>query len=131
MSSYQNALGLDLGAARIGVARINAIARIAEPLVVLANDAHFDDRLEQLLAEHAIDLIVVGLPRNLSGETTQQSDSVIAFCKQHLDHLSIPYVYQDETLSTHTAKTMLSKKHGVGMEDALAACVILEDFATL
>lgn len=29
-----NALGLDVGMARIGVARINSIARISEPLAV-------------------------------------------------------------------------------------------------
>lgn len=126
MSNFTNALGLDIGAARIGVARINAIAKIPEPLCVLKNDDNFNSILNRLIKEHDIDLLVVGKPRNLSGNTTDQTNIVADFM-QTLD-LSIPIEYQDETLSTIVASDMVGKKYPKKMEDALAAGVILQDY---
>ena len=60
MSKFLNALGLDVGMARIGVARINAIAQISEPLSVVKNDGNTFDVLNKLISEYSIDLIVVG-----------------------------------------------------------------------
>lgn len=126
MSKFTNALGLDVGDVRIGVARINSIAQIAEPLVVLKNDERFTAKLEELITEYSADLIVVGLPRNMSGEKTKQTTIVEHFAEANLK-LGIPYIFQDETLSTVTAEARMPKKSD-HLQDAYAACVILEDF---
>ena len=127
MNNFTNALGLDVGQARIGVARINTIAQISEPLIVLNNDPSFEDKLRGLVDEYSIDLIVVGLPRNMSGEKTAQSEYVETFAKELQDNITTPIVLQDETLSTVAASQRVTAKTK-SMEDAYAAAVILEDF---
>jgi len=124
---FINALGLDVGSSRIGVARISSIARISEPLAVLANNEDFIKQLQKLLAEHSIDLIVVGMPRNMSGEKTAQSEYVEQFVDELKAKLDKPIVFQDETLSTVAASQRVTIKTK-SMEDAYAAAVILEDF---
>jgi putative holliday junction resolvase len=128
MSSFREALGLDIGAARIGVARINYIAQISEPLVVLQNDDKFVTKLQKIIVENHTDLIVVGLPRNMSGETTKQTEYVRGFVTSFASCIDTTIVYQDETLSSVAADARLSKKLPSSMQDAVAAAVILEDY---
>jgi putative Holliday junction resolvase len=127
MNNFTNALGLDVGGARIGVARINSIAQISEPLVVLRNDDQFSTELKKLIVEYSADLIVVGLPRNMKGERTQQTEIVESFVGSHIEPLGVRVIYQDETLSTVAAEARMPKKDA-HLQDAYAACVILEDF---
>lgn len=116
-----------MGGARIGVARINSIAQIAEPLIVLKNNDEFVVELKKLLVEYGADLIVVGLPRNMKGEKTQQTEIVEAFVEGFVEPLGVRVMYQDETLSTVAAEARMPKKDA-HLQDAYAACVILEDF---
>ena len=126
MSKAKNILGLDLGERRIGIARINTVAQIAEPLAVLQNDDKFVSELKWYIAEYSIYQLVVRMPRNMQGEKTQQSAAVELFTSQNLQNLGLSVVFQDETLSTVMAhsRSTLPKS----MEDAVAACVILEDY---
>lgn len=126
MNNFVNALGLDVGEQRIGVARINSIAQIAEPLTVLPNNSDFRAKVDALIAEHSIDVVVVGMPRNMQGEKTKQSTVVENFARDILKDLGVPVVFQDETLSTVTAAS--TSRLPKNMEDAVAAGVILEDF---
>ena len=129
MNNFTNALGIDVGSVRIGVARVNAIARLPEPLCVLKNDGSFQAELNKLINEYDIDLLVIGLPRNMSGQETKQSEYVKAFVNEYLAAFSTPHVFQDETLSTVGAKDrMLSKSDGQLGIDAHAAAIILDDF---
>ena len=127
MNKFTNALGLDVGAVRIGVARINSIAKIAEPLMVLQNNDAVNDQINRLTIEYNADLIVVGLPRNMSGETTKQTEYVRDFVEELIKSTSINIVFQDETLSTVAASQRMTIKTK-NIEDAVAAAVILEDF---
>jgi putative Holliday junction resolvase len=126
-NKFTNALGLDVGMARIGVARINSIAQISEPLVVLNNDDNFVGHLQKLISEYSVDLIVVGLPRNMQGEKTEQTRYVEQFTENLSKHLSLRIIMQDETLSTVAASERVTDKTRF-MEDAHAAAIILEDF---
>ena len=122
-----NALGLDVGMARIGVARINSIARISEPLAVLANDEPFISEINKLIGVHSIDIVVVGLPRNMKGEKTAQTEYVEQFTDKLKEHLNKPIAIQDETHSTAAATERVTTRTKP-MEDAHAAAIILEDF---
>jgi putative Holliday junction resolvase len=122
-------LGLDIGEKRVGIARVNMIARLPEPLITLANDDLFDTHLRQIIDEHQPDALVVGLPRNLKGEETAQSTYSRQFSQSHLESIGLPVIFQDETLSSNEAKvrlgTAVAKKGDI---DAMAATVILEDY---
>jgi len=125
-------LALDVGAARIGVALANDVARIASPLPVLANDASFCSKLRDLTSEHHISQIVVGWPRGLDGQETEQTRYVENFISK-LDLCGVPVVRQDEALTSVQAEAEL-KKSGKnftkGDIDSLSAVYILEDFLT-
>jgi putative holliday junction resolvase len=124
-SNGKEVLALDIGAARIGVARVNTVARIPEPLAVIKNDEYFTSNLAKIIADNGSELVVVGLPRNMSGQTTKQTDYVVSFIGKYLSQISIPIVYQDETLSSVVADGLLTKST-INMQDAVAAAVILD-----
>ncbi len=125
--SLNNLLGLDIGEKRIGVARVNLTAKIPEPLTTLINDASFAKNIANLVKEHEIDALVVGLPRNMNGEVTEQTDIVKKFVTENLSEFKV--IYQDETLSSVEADTRLGNLRVPKAEiDSLAASIILEDY---
>lgn len=60
-------MGLDWGAARIGVAACDPAGTLAYPITAVAAGAHELAALTELVAEYAPVEVVVGLPRSLSG----------------------------------------------------------------
>ncbi len=124
-------LALDVGAVRVGVARASSTVRLAEPLTTLANDETIWQRLDQLCEEHAAQQLVVGLPRNLSGEDTAQTTFARAFADELAKHTSLPIRLQDEALTSKKAEDELSQRNKPFSKadvDALAATYILEDY---
>ena len=75
--------------------------------------------------------LVVGLPRNLQGDRTEQTGFSETFGNQLTEHFSLPVYYQDEALTSHKAEEEL-RQRGVDYQrgdiDALAATYILDDF---
>lgn len=122
-------LALDIGERKIGIARANTIAKIAEPLVTLANDDQFLSKLKHLIIEHQVERIIVGLPRNLEGQDTKQTSYVKEFI-QGLN-LKAEIVFQDEALTSVSAEDLLSssgKAYNKEDIDAVAASIILDDY---
>jgi len=126
---YDNALGIDVGARRIGLARVNSIAKIPEPLGTFMNDNAFPTALTRIIAENSIDAIVVGLPRNMQGLETPQSENVRIFVEEVIKKaVNLPIYFQDETLTSVAAGDYdqgIIKRFGL---DSLAAVEILKDF---
>jgi len=128
-TNYTNAIGLDIGDKRIGVARLNSVARLPEPLVTLSNDDGFVGELKKIINSESIDLIVVGLPRNMDGQETAQTKTT----KQFVDNIlrpavSVPIIFQDETLSSVDAQTFPTEAIKNKGLDAIAAAEILRYF---
>ena len=124
-------LTLDHGSKRIGVARANSVAKLPEALDTIKVDGNELEVIKQYIDQHSADLIVVGWPRNLSGEETKQTDEVAEFCNQ-LESLKLPIIKQDETLTSVQAEKELKnarqKVSDKGMIDARAAMLILDDY---
>lgn len=128
--TFNNALGIDVGEKRIGIARVNSVAKLPEPLATIKNDASFTRNLNSLITKHGIDLLVVGLPRNMYGQETAQTQTVRQFVNDVIKkHTNLQVYYQDETLTSVAAEstnsTKVIEKFGV---DALAAVEILNGF---
>ncbi len=124
-------MALDLGEKRIGVARASTEARLPEPLITLANDSELVTKLQALIKEHQVDTLVIGRPRGMQGQTTSQTEVIVAMAKQLEPELGLKVHWQDETLTSHQAETELRNRgvsYNKGSVDALAACLILEDF---
>ncbi len=129
--SNKDILALDIGDKRIGVARASAVARLPEPVTTLINDASLQNKLTELIKQYDAELLVIGLPRGMSGQTTQQTHKVRQVMAELKRKLVIKVVWQDETLTSVQAEQEL-KNRGVRYNkeaiDALAATLILEDF---
>lgn len=126
-----NLLALDVGSVRIGVAVASAQARLATPLTTIAMDDTVWDNLTHIINAEQIGQIVVGLPRNLNGDPTQQTASVEAFVALLRTHTTLPITLQDEALTSRKAEEELAaraKKYTKGDIDALAASYILDDY---
>ncbi len=126
-----NFLALDVGSVRIGVAIATAEARIARPLKTLLNDGQFWNELQTLIEREAIGQLVIGLPRNLDGDATNQTEYVEDFVKTLSTHTMLPVTLQDEALTSRLAEEELERRgkpYKKAEVDALAACIILTDY---
>lgn len=110
---------MDVGAARVGLARGSTAARLAEPLKTVPA-AEAVDELKKLNP----DAIVVGLPRGLDGQETAQTAYVRRWTEEAKLKIDKPFYWQDEALTTQAAG---HTDHPAG-PDAAAAAVILQDF---
>jgi putative Holliday junction resolvase len=121
-------LGLDIGKNRTGLARASNLAKLAEPLMTVKT-SELIKTLEQLIKEHGYSTIV-GLPRNLQGNETSQTQSVRHWVDDARKKLKASFYWQDEALTTKMAeahKLSDGKKSTYGI-DAIAAAIILQDF---
>ena len=120
-------LGLDVGQRRIGVARANSLARLPEPLEIVQADAKQFERLQAIIDNHQPQIIVIGLPKNLSGDETQQSVWTRGWLKRFKDQVncSADLELSDEALSSVAARQRQSKRRHI---DDIAACVILDNY---
>lgn len=124
-------LAIDFGQARLGLAMANSMARIASPLPAISGTQALKN-IEKLCQEKNIDVIVVGLPRDLEGQDTRQTSLTREFAGKLQQKMPNKPIYlQDEALTSLKAEKELAargKKFDKGMIDSLAATYILEDF---
>jgi putative Holliday junction resolvase len=110
-------LGLDVGMARIGIARASSVARLAEPLMSVATDKAVA-RLKQLVSELDVESVVVGLPRTLNGNESNQTTWVRDWVSKVKDDFKPTFYWQDEALSTKTAELRRRSLRRLGPSDA-------------
>jgi len=130
------ALGLDLGSVRIGVATSDPGRVIASPYdVITRGKDHATDHaaIAAAVADTEAAVVVVGLPRNMSGKETAAAQAVRAEADELRAALSVPLVFWDERLSTVTAQRSLiaggvRRKQRKGSVDKVAAAVILQSW---
>ena len=130
MARNKQLLGLDVGAARIGVALADTGVHIAIPHDWIEVDGTEIAVIAELVIKNEIDVIVVGYPRNQSGEATQQTAYVEEFAKQLAD-FDAKLVFQDESLTSVIAEQRLAsrrKNYTKGDIDSEAAAIILQDY---
>jgi putative Holliday junction resolvase len=129
------ALGLDIGARRIGVAVSDPGGTVATPLKVL--DARMVARditpLRRLVEDYEVDLIVAGLPLTLAGDEGPQAVEVRRRAEELACLLRLPLELWDERLSTtEAARSMsasgVSARDSKGAVDMVAAALILQGF---
>ena len=123
-------MALDVGTRRIGVAMADSRVKIAVPSGWLENDESTIQKIVELVLRNDINIIVVGYPRNQSGEPTQQTKYVENFVDQLAEiDLDTKVVFQDESLTSVQAEQRLGNKiKDKGEIDAEAASIILQDY---
>ena len=112
-------LGVDVGAVRVGVALSDPAGVLATPLVTLDRDetTWSDlDQLTDLVAEHEVVEVVVGLPRTLAGREGPAARAALGYAddlREVFDErgvAGVPVTMADERLTTVTAGRMLSDR---------------------
>lgn len=125
MQATKEIIGLDLGLRRTGIARASSAARLPEPLLTVETDKALET-VRKLIDGKEVEAIVVGLPRNLAGQDTDQTKWVRQWVNSAKNDLDASFFWQDEALTTHIASERSSGK--INDIDAEAAAIILQDF---
>ena len=131
MANKQVFLGLDVGTKRIGVAVGDSIARIAQPVATVIVDGTETAQLVAYCNEFEATDIVVGRPRNQSGDTTDQTTLVENFITAFAKEVPYPIKWQDESVTSVVAEERLKarkKPYTKADIDAEAATIILQDY---
>ena len=131
MMKPEYVMALDVGEKRIGVAIASTIAKIAHPDRTLSNDESVWLHLQAIIDENAISKIIIGLPRNMSGEETQQSNVIRDFADDLRKHIALPVQFQDESVTSIAAEEILQKKgkpYDKADIDTQSAVLILDDY---
>ncbi|MFY9578143.1 MAG: Holliday junction resolvase RuvX [Gaiellaceae bacterium] len=121
-------LALDFGRARTGVAVSDPTGTVARPLCVVERAATEDGlaRVLQLIADEAVDRVVVGLPLTLRGERGEQAEETERFVEALSARTGVPVVTFDERFTTDLAERTPSRTP----EDARAAAHLLSSYLT-
>lgn len=128
-------LALDHGTVRVGVAVSDELKMIARPLEFIpAEPFHaFLDRLKELIRELEIELILVGLPRNMDGSYGPAALKVREFVAVLKDAVAVPVKAVDERLTSVQAQRFLREagrkaRQQKGRVDQSAAAVLLQGY---
>lgn len=133
MSQLCKPLGFDFGLARIGVAVGQSITGTASPVTTVpAQDGEPSwQEIAKLVQSWRPTHLVVGIPYNTDGSESDMSSRARKFACT-LEQFDIPVVTTDERYTTREARSILEEtygdRRGKAKVDALAACIIVEQF---
>ena len=119
-------LALDYGRARTGVAVSDPTGTIARPVGVVerARTEPGLARLVELIVEHEVERIVVGLPLTLRGERGEQARETEDFVQTLAAVTEVPVTTFDERFTTDLAEQTPAD----AAEDARAAAHLLSSY---
>ncbi len=131
-------MGLDFGSKTVGVA-------ISDPLLITAQGIEIIRRkeenklrqtlarIEALIEEYGVDMIVLGLPKNMNDTLGERAQLSLEFKEKLERRTGLSVVMWDERLTTVAADRAM-KEAGIRREDRkdyvdkIAACLILQGY---
>jgi putative holliday junction resolvase len=142
-------LSIDYGRERMGLAVAHAGALVAQPLANMQRVNRNEDmrRLRELVREHGVKQIVVGLPLKLDGTRGEMAEEAERFARRVRKQIGLPVALVDERLTSWEAERLLEETQGRFLHtgkssggrkpkkaparatvDAMAAAVILKEY---
>lgn len=128
-------MGLDYGDRRIGVAVSDSLGWTAQGLETIERrrEGSEFERIAELVKQHEVEEIVVGLPKNMNGTIGPRGEICMAFAEDLRGRLDLPVHLWDERLTTVSAQRTLleadvSRKKRKGVVDKMAASLILQNY---
>ncbi len=126
-------IGLDVGDARTGIARSDALQMMAFPVTVVAakSDSDMAEAVAREIRSLSPVLIVAGMPLDHNGQPGLQAKRVESLIMRLRELLEVEIVTQDERFSTaeanRVARDMNARgKKRKGKVDQIAATLILQ-----
>lgn len=132
-------IGIDFGLRRIGIATGQVFSQSASILTTLAyhpDGSHFL-KLDQIIQEWQPDALVVGVPLNQDGSSSDFAARVLEFIHQLEARYGLPVIRQNEHASSQEAQNTLKHQRAMGHNkhrikktdiDKLAAAIILQRY---
>jgi len=145
----QSILAVDYGRVRIGLALADSETRMAHPLGTMERINRNEDmrRLRELVREHGVKQIVVGLPLRLDGSRGEMAEEVQRFAQRVRKQIGVAVEMVDERLTSWEAERLMEEIQGRFIRDeklaggkkpkntqnkmtvdAVAAAVILKEY---
>ena len=136
-------LGLDVGDRKIGVALSDPLLITAQGVKTIFKESNKQaiDEIVQMINEHHVEKIVVGLPLNMNNTLGPQGEKTKDFMQKVIKKIkyttridwSVEIVYFDERLSSKSAEDLLirgdvSRSNRRKVIDKLAAVIILQNY---
>ena len=131
-------MGLDYGGHTVGVAVSDELGITAQPREIIRRRKENKlrqtfARIDELIREYQVQLIVVGLPLNMNDSEGERAQAARQFGETLRTRTGLPVEYRDERLTTVEADELMSTMDIRGRDrkeyvDMLAANVILQDY---
>jgi len=142
-------LAVDYGRARIGLAIADSETRMAQPLSTMERINRNEDmrRLREMVRQHGVKQVVVGLPLRLDGTRGSMAEEAERFAQRVRKQIGVPVEMVDERLTSWEAERLLEEVQGRFIHDeklsgskkpknaqakmtvdAVAAAVILKEY---
>ena len=127
-------LALDVGEKRVGLALCDETQTLARPMLTLYRASKKEDfaRIAALCREHAVEKVIIGLPKTLRGEEGPQARRIRRYAAELQEALNLPIEFWDERYSSVDAQERLTassrKSRPKGDIDSAAAAIILQEY---
>jgi putative holliday junction resolvase len=130
-------MGLDVGSKTVGVAISDELGWTAQGLTTVKineDEKEFGfEELGQIIKEHQVSKIVVGMPKNMNGTIGPRGEASQFFASELERLYGLPVFFWDERLTTVAAERVLleadmSRKKRKNVIDKVAATMILQGF---
>ncbi len=131
-------MGLDFGSKTVGVAVSDLLGITAQPIEIVRRDKENQlrktlQRIETLIKEYEISLIVLGLPKNMNDTSGDRVAKTMEFKAMLERRTGLEVELMDERLTTVQAESIMSlsgvkKKDYKEHVDELAAAIILQTY---
>jgi putative Holliday junction resolvase len=128
-------LAIDHGTKRMGIALSDELKMLAQPIEFIPAEpfSQFLTRLKELLHEKEVELILVGMPRNMNGSYGPAALKVEDFVAALKNAITVPIKLWDERLTSAQANRFLiegnvrreKRKEKV---DKMAAAILLQSY---
>ena len=131
-------MGLDFGSKTCGVAISDSLMITAQPREIIRRDRENKlrktfARIEELIEEYDVGLIVLGLPLNMDDTEGERARRTLEFQDSLQRRTGLPVVMSDERLTSVEAEEIMQKQ-GIPREkyhdyvDMIAANIILSEY---
>ncbi len=128
-------MGIDLGAARTGVALSDPLKITAQGLTAILSKSLVETarQVAALAVTHDVEEIVVGYPKNMDNSVGTWADETEKFAELLRRRVSVPVTLWDERLTTAMAHRALNETNTRGKKrkdvtDIVAAMLILQSY---
>ena len=128
-------LAIDFGEKRVGLALSDPTKIIAKPFKSISYTSQDDliNKISLIIEEQNVEKIILGLPKGLKGQKTDQTNQVLKFYSLIKNKIDTPIFMEDERLSSVSAKKSLILQniktgYNKALIDETAAAIFLQSY---